>query len=116
MLKKQIYIILLTLLPFFVNAQKHEIGMQAGFANYFGDLNVSGFGSIRPMGGAFYRTNFDERWSIKSSFNFGQLYADDKKSANSFNKQRNLHFRTNVMEAAVMLELNFLEFNKLKQL
>lgn len=103
------------LLPLGVLAQKHEIGAQAGFANYFGDLNVSGFKSIRPMGGVFYRTNFDERWSVKSSFNFGQLFADDKNSQNAFNKQRNLHFRTNIMEVAAMLELNFLEFNKLKQ-
>lgn len=115
MLKKQIKILVLLLLPLGVFAQKHEVGMQAGLANYFGDLNISGFGSARPMAGAFYRTNFDERWSLKSSFNFGQLSGDDKKSKNSFNRQRNLHFRTNVMEVAAMLEFNFLEFNKRKQ-
>lgn len=115
MLSKQLKILVFILLPLSVFSQKHEIGAQVGFANYFGDLNVSGFRSVRPMGGAFYRTNFDERWSLKSSFNFGQLYADDKNSKNDFNRQRNLHFRTNIMEVAVMGELNFLEFNKLKQ-
>lgn len=111
---KQIKIFLLLIVPFSVFAQKHEIGAQMGLANYFGDLNVSSFKSVRGMGGVFYRTNFDERWTLKSSFNYGRLYANDKNSPHNFNRQRNLHFRTDVMEVAAMLELNFLEFNKLK--
>lgn len=97
-------------------AQKHEYGIMAGFANYFGDLNYNAsFVSARPMGAFFYRTNFDTRWALKSSFSFAQLAFDDKLSKNAFNKQRNLHFRTNVVELAAMLELNFLDFNKLKE-
>ena len=116
MLKKYIYRLLLVFVPFWANAQVHEIGAQVGFANYFGDLNYNAsFVSVRPMGGVFYRTNFDERWSLKSSFNYGQLAFDDKLSKNDFNRQRNLHFKTDVMELAAMLELNFLEFNKRKK-
>lgn len=116
MLKKHFNILVFLCFPLLVFSQKHEIGAQVGFANYFGDLNYSAsFASIRPMGGLFYRTNFDERWTVKSSFAFAQLAFDDKLSANDFNRQRNLHFRTNIMEVAAMLELNFLEFNKLKK-
>lgn len=115
MLKKQFYILLLCLLPAMLQAQLHEIGAQVGFANYFGDLNANAsFRMIRPMAGAFYRVNFTDRWVLKSSFSFAQLAFDDKYSKNAFNRQRNLHFRTNVMELAAMVELNFLEFNKLK--
>ena len=116
MIKKQIKILVLILLPILAMAQKHEVGVMAGFANYFGDLNYNAsFESVRPMGSVFYRTNFDTRWSLKSSFSFAQLAFDDKMSKNSFNRQRNLSFRTNVMELATMIELNFLDFNKLKR-
>lgn len=116
MMVKQLKIFFLLCIPFSVLAQKHEVGAEVGFANYFGDLNYNAsFRSIRPMGALFYRTNFDERWSVKSSFSYGQLAFDDKFSKNAFNKQRNLHFKTDIMEVSAMLELNFLEFNKLKQ-
>lgn len=97
-------------------AQTHEFGAMAGFANYFGDLNYNAsFASVRPMGAIFYRANIDTRWAVKSSFSYAQLAFDDKLSKNAFNRQRNLHFKTDVVDLAVMLELNFLEFNKLKQ-
>lgn len=112
---KQFKILILIFLPLLSIAQKHEIGLMGGFANYFGDLNYhTSFESVRPMGAVFYRTNFDTRWSLKSSFSYAQLAFDDKLSKNSFNRQRNLHFRTNVLELAAMIELNFLDFNKLK--
>lgn len=116
MIKKQLKILILVLLPLVSKAQMHEIGAMSGFANYFGDLNYNAsFESIRPMGSLFYRINFDSRWALKSSFSFAQLAFDDKLSKNAFNRQRNLHFRTNVMDLSAMVELNFLEFNKLKK-
>ncbi|MFT4645460.1 MAG: hypothetical protein ACI8ZX_001876 [Planctomycetota bacterium] len=116
MFNKNLKILIFVLLPLVSMAQKHEFGAMAGVANYFGDLNYNAsFASVRPMGAVFYRINFDSRWAFKSSFSYAQLAFDDKLSKNAFNRQRNLHFRTNVMELAAMLELNFLEFNKLKQ-
>ncbi len=98
------------------NAQNFEVGIWAGGANYFGDLNTNAsFVMTRPAGGVFLRNNFNTRWVLKSSVSFGQLAFDDRKSPNSFNRQRNLHFRSNVAEIAAMLELNFLEFNKKKE-
>lgn len=97
-------------------AQNFEVGAWAGGANYFGDLNSnSSFAMLRPAGGIFLRNNFDTRWVLKTSISFGQIAFDDKKSANAFNRQRNLHFRSSVGEIAAMLELNFLEFNKRKK-
>jgi hypothetical protein len=98
------------------DAQEFEVGAWMGGANYFGDLNSnSSFAMVRPAGGIFLRNNFNTRWTLKSSVSFGQLAFDDKKSANGFNRQRNLHFKSNVGEIAAMLELNFLEFNKQKK-
>jgi len=101
---------------FKADAQNFEVGSWIGGANYFGDLNSnSSFAMVRPAGGIFLRNNFNTRWVLKSSISFGQVAFDDKKSANGFNRQRNLHFKSNVGEIAAMLELNFLEFNKQKK-
>ncbi len=98
------------------SAQNVEIGAWLGGANYFGDLNAnSSFSMVRPAGGIFLRNNFNTRWVLKSSISFGQIAFDDKKSPNGFNRQRNLHFKSNVGEIAAMLELNFLDFNKQKK-
>lgn len=98
-----------------IKAQHFEVGAWAGGANYFGDLNTnSNFSMMRPAGGTFLRYNFDTRWVLKNTFSFGQIAFDDKKSPNGFNRQRNLHFRTNIAELSSMMELNFLEFDKTK--
>ena len=76
------------------DAQEFEVGAWMGGANYFGDLNSnSSFAMVRPAGGIFLRNNFNTRWTLKSSVSFGQLAFDDKKSANGFNRQRNLHLK-----------------------
>lgn len=99
----------------FASAQNFEVGAWAGGANYFGDLNTnSNFSMVRPAGGIFLRNNFNTRWVLKNSFSFGQIAFDDKKSPNAFNRQRNLHFRSNIGELSSMIELNFLEFDKTK--
>lgn len=98
-----------------IKAQHFEVGAWAGGANYFGDLNTnSNFSMMRPAGGTFLRYNFDTRWVLKNTFSFGQIAFDDKKSPNGFNRQRNLHFRSNIAELSSMMELNFLEFDKTK--
>lgn len=111
-----IWLLIATTITSVSYAQNFEVGAWVGGANYFGDLNTSSsFAMIRPGGGVFLRNNFDTRWVLKSSFSFAQIAFDDKRSPNDFNRQRNLHFRSNVGELAAMIELNFLEFNKNKQ-
>jgi hypothetical protein len=98
-----------------VVSQNFEVGSWLGGANYFGDLNTnSNFSMLRPAGGVFLRNNFNNRWVLKNSFSFGQIAFDDKKSPNGFNRQRNLHFKSNIGEISSMIELNFLEFDKTK--
>lgn len=97
-------------------SQNFEVGAWMGGANYFGDLNSnSSFAMVRPAGGVFLRNNFNTRWVLKSGISFSQIAFDDKKSPNAFNRQRNLHFKTNVAELSTMIELNFLDFNKQKK-
>lgn len=99
-----------------INAQRYEIGAWAGVANYFGDLNSnSSFAMVRPGGGIFLRQNFDTRWVLNTGFSVAQVAFDDKKSPNAFNRQRNLSFKSNIIELSAMIELNFLDFNKQKK-
>ena len=115
MIKKHIKILILVLLPLISFSQRHEMGGMIGGANYFGDLNYNrSIENVKPMESVFYRMNFDTRWALRTSFSFAQLAFDDKMSKNAFNRQRNLHFKTNIVELSSMLELNFLDFNKLK--
>lgn len=97
-------------------SQNFEVGAWMGGANYFGDLNSnSSFAMVRPAGGVFLRNNFNTRWVLKSGISFAQVAFDDKKSPNAFNRQRNLHFKSNIVELSAMMELNFLDFNKQKK-
>lgn len=97
-------------------SQNFEVGAWMGGANYFGDLNSnSSFAMVRPAGGVFLRNNFNTRWVLKSGISFAQVAFDDKKSPNAFNRQRNLHFKSNIVELSAMIELNFLDFNKQKK-
>lgn len=106
--------LLLTLLCFsaLVIAQRGwEAGAWAGTAFYFGDLNTSYNLSLPgPAGGIIGRFNFNNRLAIKFSANGGQMRGDDAISKNTFERARNLSFRSTVIEGAAQLEFNFLPY------
>jgi len=106
--------LLLTLLSFssLVIAQRGwEAGAWAGTAFYFGDLNTSYNLSLPgPAGGVIGRFNFNNRLALKFSANAGQVRGDDAISKNTFERARNLSFRSTVVEAAAQLEFNFLPY------
>jgi len=115
-LKLKLSLVFLAFFSSSLIAQNFEVGAWAGGANYFGDLNSnSSFTMVRPAGGFFLRNNFNTRWVLKSAISIGQVAFDDKKSPNDFNRQRNLHFKSNIVELSSMIELNFLDFNKQKK-
>lgn len=96
-----------------VQAQFHEIGGWAGFANYFGDLNPNyGFKTPRPAGGVFYRYNINKRFAAKINVSYGEVEGDDYKSNSPVQRQRNLSFRSSVADVAGTIEFNFFKFNK----
>jgi hypothetical protein len=92
-------------------AQKIEIGIMGGGANYTGDLNTNtSFQKIGPSAGIFMRNNIGTRFSFKHAFAWGRISADDALSKNDFQKQRNLSFRSDIFEISEMFEFNFLDF------
>jgi len=108
------FLIIVSLILFqAARAQFHEFGAIGGFAHYFGDLNPKfSFSMPRPAAGAFYRYNIKKRGAYRANINFAMLEFRDDANKGEHYKQRNLSFRTNVIEITNLIEFNFLEFDK----
>jgi Domain of unknown function (DUF6089) len=94
------------------NAQKgYELGGWLGTSYYFGDLNTT-LCIVKPgiAVGVLARKNFNNRVSIRTSLNFGQVGADDADSDNNFERNRNLSFRSNIFDWSNMIEFNFFNY------
>lgn len=106
--------VLLTLIAFSLSlaAQRGwEAGGWLGASYYFGDLNTNYNLSMPGLaGGIIGRFNFNDRICVKFSGNMGQVMGDDAVSKNSFERARNLSFRSRIIEGAAQLEFNFLPY------
>lgn len=97
-------------------AVNHEIGISLGVINYVGDLAWKGKipiiqeinpAAFRPAGGFYYRNNFTKFTSFRISLMAGQIMGDDSKTnGDPARLNRNLHFRSIIVDAAAMLEWN----------
>jgi len=95
-----------------VGAQKGtELGAWLGFNQYYGDLHTElSTTDVGLAGGLVFRYNFDERISVKSSLNYGRLSASDTDSQNTFERQRNLSFFSDLWDLTGQVEFNFLPY------
>tara|TARA_B100000902_G_C27187259_1_gene852003 strand:+ start:146 stop:988 length:843 start_codon:yes stop_codon:yes gene_type:complete len=89
-----------------------ELGFLTGVSYYYGDLNNAHFKNSRVAGGITYRTNFDRRFSFKSSALYSNVYADDASSSDQIKVNRNLHFKSDIIELSGQIEFNFLPYEK----
>jgi hypothetical protein len=95
----------------FVSAQTHEIGIQAGVANYKGELAKTGnLTSPGPMAQVFYRANISKTISLRGNVSFGRLRYDATKSNDGNINSIPHEFKTNVWELGGQIEYNFLNF------
>jgi hypothetical protein len=88
----------------------HEVGIQAGVANYYGDLqtlSVPSYG-FKPQGGINYKFFMSPHVGIRLGASFAQLTAADSLSNIPANRARNLSFATNLFEVHGGLEVNLL--------
>lgn len=111
---KRLLFSLLVLSVFNVNAgaqhYHHEVGLTAGVANYYGDLqtlSVPSYG-FKPAGGVSYKFFMSPHVGIRLGASFAQLTAADSLSNIPANRARNLSFATNMFEVHGGLELNLL--------
>jgi len=88
-----------------------EAGGWLGTSYYFGDLNTS-FNLSKPgiAGGLIGRWNFNDRLCLKFGANYGNISAYDADSKNSYEKARNLSFKSVIIDGTAQFEFNFLPY------
>ena len=109
------YILITTAVCFFIpglQAQKGvEVGAWLGLSHYYGDLQTEiAISDPGIAGGLNFRYNFNDRICFKTSLNYGRLSANDEDSQNTFERQRNLNFASDIFDFTGQLEFNFLPY------
>lgn len=104
---KKLLILLFLFSGLMANAQKTELGIIAGVSLYSGDISPKEFGlyfqGLNPAIGFFGRVNATDRISGRLSISHTKIDEDD----NNIGKEgRGLNFRTNILEAELMAEIN----------
>lgn len=92
-------------------AQNSEVGIGLGGLSYTGDLHRGyKFLQNRPAATIFYRQTFSNAVSVRGGFTGGQLIGSDEKPIDDFAALRNNAFDFWMLEAAITIEYNFLDF------
>ncbi len=106
------FILLLTSAGYSAHAQPGwEAGGWLGATWFFGDINTQyDLGLPGAAAGLAGRYNFNERVAVKGSLGIAYLRGSDAVSSNIYEYARNLSFRTDLAEAAIQLEFNFLPY------
>lgn len=93
------------------NYRQNELGIMVGGSYYIGDLNPrKQFFLSQPAGGLFYRFAPNYRYAFRFGINAGTIIGDDSKSKQSDQQQRNLNFKSQIIEYNALAEFNFLEY------
>ncbi len=91
--------------------QGWELGGWVGTSNYFGDLNTTF--NVKEAGlaaGIIARYNFNTRICMKVTGNYLRVGGTDANSDNTFERTRNLNFRSDVWDGSFNFEFNFLNY------
>ena len=90
------------------------IGLQSGGVLYTGDLSPDNISKntkiIRPFIGGYLRLNNNGVFSLKTGFNYGQIWGDDFFTPE---RDRALYFASNLIEAGISAEWNILSLKSL---
>ena len=90
-----------------------ELGVFGGGSYYLGEVNESHFAPINLALGPVLRYNYDQRLNVKIALTFASIEGEDKNSYSSFNNDRNVSFKSDLMEISSVLEFNFFPFSSL---
>ncbi len=95
-----------------VKAQYNDFGFMIGASNYKGELSEHTFNTdfLHPAFGAFYRHNWDRRWSWKVELNYGKISGDDAYASTAYERDRNLSFESTILELSPQIEFNFFPY------
>ena len=88
-----------------------EMGVYGGGSYYIGDLNrTRHFIDSKLAGGLVFRYNLSLRHSLRFTANYGNVFAYDSDSRSAEQRNRNLSFKSRIMELAVGFEVDLLKY------
>ncbi len=97
-----------------LKGQYSEMSFGLGIANYWGDLNAESLGTnlrqSRIAGSVDYIYSLNKYLNVRGSISGMRLGADDRFNESLKKRQRNLNFKTTLIEAAVIAEFHFFGF------
>jgi hypothetical protein len=114
-MKKHFIILYITsMIPLITLSQsKSEVGPFIGASYYLGDLNITKhFNQPKGAAGFLHRYVFNSHFSLKNSFYYGTVTADDAISKDPVQATRNLHFKSSILDIATVIEFNFFPFQQ----
>lgn len=114
-MKKIIQILALAALPFAAFAQHLEVGALIGGANYIGDLSNNSSNlylkETRFAVGGFVKQNINHLVAVRLGVNWARVSGQDANVRNdNFVRDRNLSFRSNILELGLIGEFNILGY------
>jgi hypothetical protein len=115
MVRSIIVFIFLLCFSFQANTQVYkkysELGLYGGVSYYLGDLNPGKqFFMVRPGVGLVYRFNPSRRFSWQIHGIYSSVQAYDSLANNAYQVNRNLSFRSRIIEVAASLQFNFFDY------
>ena len=115
-MRKHILILVVSLFTSLsLKSQYLEYGFGLGGVTYWGDLNAPDIGSnlsnTRLAVQGVAKLSFSEYFAAKANLLVGTLTGDDNKSFVEWQKQRNLNFKSRLVEFAVLGELHIFGYN-----
>ncbi len=89
-----------------------EFGSMAGLSFYLGDIVGSPlqWQAYRPCAGLTARYAKSKFWNVRSSFTYANIAGDDALSTSISRHERNLSFKSSILELAVGAEINLFGF------
>lgn len=122
-MNKKAFFCLLLIIPLLADAQfsrrrnryRYEVIYMGGVSNFLGDLGGANqigtnllkdleFRATRPVIGAALRYKDSPYFAVKATLHIGMLYGNDNLTQEIFRQNRNLHFRSPIVELGGVIE------------
>lgn len=108
---KRLFFLMATLLPIASYSQNWRVNLFGGFANYQGDLQgknlTLGQSGVAMGAGVSYSLN--THFALRGGLMYGVAGAKDQNNSSILLQQRNLSFKTRIVEGSLMLEYTLLD-------
>ena len=107
---RKLIIIFLVCSSLFLHAQNYEVGLLLGGSGYSGDITpkseLFSTGKTHEALGLFARFDVNRKLAWRVSYNYAKISGDDANANNPGRVNRNLSFRSNIHELALLGEFN----------